>query len=40
MEWRLDTGFNAAEELLQNEGLKDVFKMAIAEGYAVLAPNG
>jgi hypothetical protein len=35
---RLDAGFNAAEEVLANEGLKGVFKEAILNGFAVLAP--
>jgi hypothetical protein len=32
--WHLVDGFNAGEELLQNAGLKGVYLVAIAEGYA------
>jgi hypothetical protein len=31
--------FNAAEEVMHNAGLKDVFRTAIAEGYAIIAPT-
>jgi len=36
MDWRAVPSFNAAEEVLRNEGLKEVFKTAIAKGYAVV----
>ena len=36
MDWRSVPSFNAAEELLQNASLKEVFKTAIAKGYAVV----
>lgn len=36
MDWRAVSSFNAADELLQNEGLKEVFKTAIAKGYAIV----
>lgn len=38
MTWRTDPSFNAAEAILNDPGLKDVFKTAIANGYAIVAP--
>jgi hypothetical protein len=35
-EWQKDTKFNAAEEILANPDLKDVFAEAIAKGAAVI----
>lgn len=40
MDWRAVSPFNAAEEVLQNEGLKEVFKVAIAKGYAIVEIGG
>jgi hypothetical protein len=36
MTWQPAQSFNAADELLQDAGLKDVFKAAVAIGYAVV----
>jgi hypothetical protein len=36
MEWCVDVAFDAANALLENEGLKGVFKTAIADGYAII----
>jgi hypothetical protein len=35
-EWQKDTKFNAAEEILANPDLKDVFAETIAKGAAVI----
>jgi hypothetical protein len=37
MEWRLDAAFNAAEEVLRDSSLGDVFKVAIADGCAIVS---
>jgi hypothetical protein len=39
MAWHIDETFNVADELLDNPGLKDVFKMAIDKGCAVVDPT-
>jgi hypothetical protein len=39
LEWQAVPTFNAAEEVMHNAGLKDVFRTAIAEGYAIIAPT-
>jgi hypothetical protein len=36
MTWQPAQSFNVADELLQDPGLKDVFKAAVANGYAVV----
>jgi hypothetical protein len=36
MTWQAAQSFNVADELLQDPGLKDVFKAAVANGYAVV----
>jgi hypothetical protein len=36
-EWRHDRTFNAAEEVLADPSLKDVFEAAIEEGVAVVS---
>jgi hypothetical protein len=36
MDWQTADSFNAADELLRNPGLKDVFKVAIEKGYALI----
>jgi hypothetical protein len=36
MNWQLDTDFNAAEEVLANDELKPVFKLAIDAGCAIV----
>ena len=35
-EWALDAKFNAAQEILIDPGIKEVFKTVIAEGRAVV----
>jgi hypothetical protein len=35
-EWQQDTKFNAAEEILANPDLRDVFKEVIAKGIAIV----
>jgi hypothetical protein len=35
-EWQVDNAFNAAEELLRDPALKDVFKSAIDNGSALV----
>jgi hypothetical protein len=35
-EWRLEHDFNAADEVLANDGLKAAFKLAIDAGYAIV----
>lgn len=37
MEWRLDAAFNAAEEVLRDSSLGDVFQAAIADGCSVVS---
>jgi hypothetical protein len=37
--WHVDETFSVADELLDNPGLKDVFKMAIDKGCAVVDPK-
>jgi len=39
MAWHIDETFSVADELLDNPGLKDVFKMAIDKGCAVVDPK-
>jgi hypothetical protein len=39
MDWHVDETFSVADELLDNPGLKDVFKMAIEKGHAILTPE-
>ena len=36
LEWRLDPDFNAAEEVLEDNSLKEVFKLAIGAGCAIV----
>jgi len=36
MDWQIAQSFSAADELLNDEGLRDVFKTAIDKGYAVV----
>ena len=36
MSWRKIESFSAGDELLTNAGLKEVFKMAIEKGYALV----
>jgi hypothetical protein len=38
LEWKAVLSFNAADEVMRNPGLKDVFKTAIAEDIAIVAP--
>ena len=40
MDWQTADSFNAADELLKNPGLKDVFKVAIEKGYALIVKPG
>jgi hypothetical protein len=40
MAWHVDETFSVADELLDNPDLKDVFKMAIDKGCAVVDPKG
>lgn len=37
MQWRLVGDFKAGDEILKHAGLKDVFKAAIRNGYAVVS---
>jgi hypothetical protein len=39
MEWKPVTPFSAADEVMRDEGLKDVFKVAITEGCAFVEPR-
>jgi hypothetical protein len=39
-QWRLVEDFNAGSEILNDAGLKDVFKAAIRNGYAVVDLSG
>jgi hypothetical protein len=36
MQWMVVEGFNAGDEILRDVGMKDVFKTAIAHGYAIV----
>jgi hypothetical protein len=36
MDWQTAPSFNVADELLKEPGLKDVFKVAIEMGYALV----
>jgi hypothetical protein len=38
MDWHAVETFSAADDLLENPGLKNVFKMAIEKGFAIIAP--
>jgi hypothetical protein len=40
MEWQIAPSFNAADELLNDNGLGDVFKAAIGKGWAVISRPG
>ena len=40
MDWRVAPSFNAANELLNDEGLGEVFKAAIDKGCAVVTKSG
>jgi hypothetical protein len=44
MTWQLAQSFHVADELLQDPDLKDVFKAAVSNGYAVvikgISPRG
>ena len=40
MAWQPVASFNAADEVLKDQSLKTVFKAAIKDGCAVLAPSG
>ena len=41
MNWQTAHPFNvAADELLKEPGLKDVFKVAVEKGYALVARSG
>jgi hypothetical protein len=35
--WKLATSFSAADELMENAGLKEVFKAALANGCSVVS---
>jgi hypothetical protein len=37
LEWQPVTSFRPADELMEDAGLKDVFKSAIKNGYAVVS---
>jgi hypothetical protein len=37
MNWQISPSFNAANELLQSPGLKEVFKVAVDKGCALIA---
>jgi hypothetical protein len=39
MAWRKAESFNAADDLLRDVGLKDVFKVAIEKGCAIVTPK-
>lgn len=36
LDWRSNHDFNAADEVLADDGLKAVFKAAIAQGFAIV----
>jgi hypothetical protein len=38
LEWKSVPSFNAADEVMLDPGLKDLFMKAIEEGFAILAP--
>ncbi|WP_369722018.1 hypothetical protein AB8Z38_34620 [Bradyrhizobium sp. LLZ17] len=38
LDWRPVTGFSAADEVLADAGLKQVFEAAIKHGYALVTP--
>jgi hypothetical protein len=38
LDWNAVPSFNAAEELMRDPGLKELFKAAIADGFAIVAP--
>ena len=40
MTWHLLSSFNAAEEILKDPDLKDVFKAAISNGCAIVEAKG
>jgi hypothetical protein len=40
MNWQTAHPFNVADELLKDPGLKDVIKVAIKKGYALVARSG
>jgi hypothetical protein len=40
MQWQPVNSFNAGDELLRDAGLKDVFKIAVSQGCAVVTPGG
>ena len=40
MDWQTVPSFNVADELLKEPGLKDVFKVAIEMGYALVVRQG
>ena len=39
MDWHKVGSFKAADEVLKDRRLKSVFKIAIAEGYAIVEPD-
>jgi hypothetical protein len=40
LEWKPVTSFSAADELLRDPGLKEIFKAAIANGCAIVTASG
>jgi hypothetical protein len=40
LEWKPVNSFRAADELMEHAGLKEVFKAAIADGYAIVYVGG
>ena len=40
MDWQIAHSFDVADELLKDPGLKDVFKVAIEKGHAIVARSG
>lgn len=39
MQWKLYTSFNAAEEVLKEASLKDVYALALKHGLAIVTPR-
>jgi len=40
LDWRPVSDFNAAEAIMEDEGLREVFKAALKHGVAIVAPAG
>jgi hypothetical protein len=38
LEWKTAPSFNAADEVMRDPGLKELFMKAIEDGYAIVAP--